>query len=129
MSTPAQPAGDPAGEGTKPAAISGAQPAQTLGEHEAEKRRIANEKARKELGYGRAYAYGALAAMGVQVLIADAAFYWYGYEHVVNGYRWQIPAGAIQVWLAATVVQIIGVVLVIARSLFPTEKPSPDAPN
>ena len=59
--------------------------------------------------------------MGIQVLIADVAFYWYGFEHVINGRRWQIPAGAIQVWLAATVVQVIGIVLVIARSLFPSD--------
>lgn len=104
--------------------ISGAQPAPTLAEHEAEQRQLANEKARNLLAYGKVYAYGALVAMGVQILIADIAFYIYGYEHVANGHRWQIPVGAIQVWLGATVVQIIGVVLVIAKSLFPDEKPA-----
>jgi hypothetical protein len=99
-----------------------AQPAPTLAEYEAEQRQLASQKAKNLLAYGKVYAYGAMVAAGVQVLIADAAFYWYGYEHVVNGYRWQIPAGAIQVWLGATVVQIIGVVLVIARSLFPSEQ-------
>ncbi len=66
-----------------------------------------------------------MAAMVIQIIIADVAFYIYGYEHVENGHFWAIPAGAIQVWLGATVVQVIGVVLVIARSLFPSDpKPS-----
>jgi hypothetical protein len=64
-------------------------------------------------------------AMGVQILIADVAFYWYGYEHVAEGHRWQIPPGAIEVWLGATVVQVIGIVLVIARSLFPSDSKAP----
>jgi hypothetical protein len=108
--------GSASGQGSgAPSAISDAKPAQTLAEHEAEKQRIANEKARNELGYGKVYAYGALSAMAVQVLIADAAFYLYG-----HAYHWRIPVGAIQFWLAAIVVQVIGVVLVIAKSLFPS---------
>jgi hypothetical protein len=78
-------------------------------------RRLEREKAKQELGFGRFYAYGALAAMGIQVLIADGAFYVYGFEN-----HWRIPASAIDVWLGAVVVQVIGVVLVIARSLFPS---------
>jgi hypothetical protein len=116
--TPEDQAGDhgPTEDIAVPAEISSkAQPAPTLPEHEAEKRRLANLKARQELGFGRYYAYGALAAMGVQVLIADVAFYIYGYEN-----RWHIPSSAIDVWLGAVVVQVIGVVLVIARSLFPS---------
>jgi hypothetical protein len=104
------------------AGISRAKPAPTLEEHEAEQRELENKRARNLLAYGKVYAYGSMGAMAVQILIADAAFYWYGHEHVVKGHAWQIPAGAIQVWLGATVVQIIGVVLVIARSLFPPEK-------
>lgn len=65
------------------------------------------------LKYGKVYAYGSIAAMAVQILIADGAFYLYG-----HAYRWEVPVGAMQVWLGATVVQVIGVVLVIARSLF-----------
>jgi hypothetical protein len=108
-------------------AIPGAQPAPTLAQHEAEKRRLASQKEKNLLAYGKVYAYGALIAMGIQTLIADVAFYWYGYEHVRDGHHWQIPAGAIQVWLGATVVQVIGIVLVIARSLFPSgSDPHPD---
>ena len=96
-----------------------AQPAPTLAEHEAERRKLANEKAKNLLAYGKVYAYGALLAMIAQILIADAAFYFYG-----HAYHWKVPVGAMQVWLGATVVQVIGVVLVIARSLFPEDKPS-----
>jgi hypothetical protein len=53
--------------------------------------------------------------MVAQLLIADTAFYLYGFE---NG--WHIPTAAITTWLAATVIQIVGVVLVIAKNLFPS---------
>jgi hypothetical protein len=80
-------------------------------------RELARSKAEQEIGFRKMYANGALVAMGIQVLIADAAFYIYGYA---NG--WHIPSSAIEVWLAAVVVQVIGVVLVITRSLFPSDK-------
>jgi len=52
--------------------------------------------------------------MVAQLLIADTAFYVYGFA---NG--WDIPTAAITTWLGATVIQIVGVVLVIAKNLFP----------
>lgn len=94
------------------------QPTPTLEEHEADTRELASTKMRDRLGFGRLYAYGALIAAGVQVLIADGAFYVYGFEN-----HWRIPSSAIEVWLGATVVQVIGVVMVIVRSLFPSEDP------
>lgn len=121
MGSPGQPDSGSGAGALAPAPISDAQPAPTLAEHEAEKQRLANERARNELGYGKVYAYGALAAMAVQVLIADAAFYLYG-----HAYHWRIPVGAIQFWLGAIVVQVIGVVLVIAKSLFPSPDGSSD---
>jgi hypothetical protein len=111
-------------------AISGAQPASTLAEHEAEMRRLASRKEKnlrlKEenlLSYGKVYAYGAVAAMAIQILIADAVFYLYGHNHLdpSGHHRWHISDGAIQVWLAATVIEVIGIVLVIAKSLFPSD--------
>jgi hypothetical protein len=58
---------------------------------------------------------GALALMVAQLVIADTAFYIYGFK---NG--WDIPTAAITTWLAATVIQIVGVVVVIAKNLFPS---------
>lgn len=81
------------------------------------------QKEENLLSYGKVYAYGAVAAMVVQILIADWVFYLYGYNHLdaTGHHRWQISEGAIQVWLAATVVEVIGIVLVIAKSLFPSD--------
>ncbi len=125
MTIPSQPDGDDQTTVAKPPAH--AQPAPTLSEHEAARRKLENRKAENLLAYGKVYAYGAMGAMAIQILIADVAFYWYGYEHFANGHHWQIPAGAIQVWLGATVVQVIGIVLVIARSLFPSDPKSDQA--
>jgi hypothetical protein len=54
-------------------------------------------------------------AISVQVLIADIAFFIYGFAN-----DWHIPDSAINVWLGAAVVQVIAVGMVIARSLFPS---------
>jgi hypothetical protein len=61
-----------------------------------------------------ANAAGVMAVL--QVVCADAVFIAYA----SIGVNWKIPTPAILGWLAATVVQVIGVVLVITRSLFPT---------
>lgn len=60
------------------------------------------------------YANGALIAVSAQIIVADVVFGIYGFANA-----WKVPAQAMEVWLAATVVQVIGVVLVITRSLFP----------
>jgi hypothetical protein len=54
-------------------------------------------------------------AVSVQVVIADAAFFIYGFWN-----RWDIPGNTMSAWLGAVVVQVIAVGLVIARSLFPS---------
>ena len=60
-------------------------------------------------------------ATGAQVLIADVAFYLYAWL----GRDWDLPVEAISVWLTATVVQVIAVVLVITRYLFPDRRRGP----
>jgi hypothetical protein len=54
-------------------------------------------------------------AISIQVVIADLAFFIYGF-----GNNWHIPAGTVGAWLGAVVIQVIAVGLVITRSLFPT---------
>lgn len=44
----------------------------------------------------------------------DTAFFFYGFNN-----DWRVPAAAMDAWLAAAVIQVIGVVLVITRYLFP----------
>jgi hypothetical protein len=54
-------------------------------------------------------------ALAAQIGIADAVFIAYAW----NGRHWNLPVAAISVWLSATVVQVIAVLLVITRYLFP----------
>jgi hypothetical protein len=71
---------------------------------------------RTDLNLKRIVGYGALAMMAAQLVVADAVFIFY-----CVGKGWgKLPEGSMQAWLAATVVQVIGVVLVIARSVFPS---------
>lgn len=53
-----------------------------------------------------------------QVICADVVFILYAQR----GMHWRLPVAAIEAWLAATVIQVIGIVLVITRSLFPSPK-------
>jgi hypothetical protein len=58
------------------------------------------------------YAYIATAA---QIVVADGVFVIYAWV----GMSWEVPTPAIAAWLSATVVQVIAVLLVITRYLFP----------
>jgi len=53
----------------------------------------------------------------VQVAASNAIFGWYG-----GTSAWNIPAFVISAWLGATVVEVIGVVLVVVNYLFPAER-------
>jgi hypothetical protein len=63
----------------------------------------------------RRYAHRLLWMMIGQLAVADAVFITYAWA----GQGWDVTAGVMQVWLGATVVQVIGVVLVVVRYLFP----------
>lgn len=69
---------------------------------------------RQDIGLKRTYAYGALIGMGVQLAVADWVFFLYG-----RGVDWRIPTPAISAWLGATVIEVVGVVFVITKYLFP----------
>jgi hypothetical protein len=76
----------------------------------------------RERGYAdrisqrRQYAKWALIGLGSQLGIADVVFVIYGF------YRsWNVPTEVMTSWLGATVVEVIGVVLVITRHLFPED--------
>lgn len=77
------------------------------------------DEARQSVGLQKALAIFAMVAMGVQILLADAGFALYG---IFNG--WHIPPAAIIAWLSATVIEVIGLVLVITQRLFPTRRPA-----
>lgn len=57
--------------------------------------------------------------MGRQLVVANILFVLYAWL----GREWDVPAPAISAWLGATVVEIIGIVYIIARYLFPSDGP------
>jgi hypothetical protein len=61
------------------------------------------------------YANWLLWLITVQLLVADAVFVIYADK----GMGWHLEPSVIQVWLVATLVELIGVALVITRYLFP----------
>ena len=84
-----------------------------------ERRRIGLEKDRADLGLRRLVANWALGLALAQIVVADVGFFIYGFTN-----HWHVPAAAIDAWLAATVVEVISVVLVITRYLFPADERS-----
>jgi hypothetical protein len=59
----------------------------------------------------------ALILMGLQIVIADVIFAWWGMAN-----KWVVDPAPISAWLGATVVEVIGVVYVITSYLFPKRK-------
>lgn len=76
---------------------------------------LARQDKAQDIKLKKRYANWLLGIMLAQVLIANGVFIKYAH----TGVDWQLEAGVIQAWLAATVVQVIGVVLVVVRYLFP----------
>ena len=64
---------------------------------------------------------GASWLSAVQVVVADTAFFLYA----MWGVDWDIPAVVMSAWLGATVVEVIGVVYAVTRSLFPLSDNTP----
>lgn len=78
---------------------------------------------RLDLQLKRQVAYFALVAVAGELLAANTVFILYAWL----GRQWDVPTSAIQVWLAATVVQVIGILYVIARYLFSNKNGSEDS--
>lgn len=71
--------------------------------------------AEQEHGLRQKYADWILWLLGAQFFLADAVFVAVAWA----GWSWELTPGVIEVWLAATVVQVVGVVAVVTRHLFP----------
>ena len=54
--------------------------------------------------------------LGAQLVGADAVFIVFAWA----GKDWQLSSGVIEIWLVATVVQVIAVVAIVTRHLFPS---------
>jgi hypothetical protein len=63
----------------------------------------------------KTYARWLLELVAAQLFVADVVFVVYAWA----GEHWRLDAGVVQVWLVATLVELIGVALVITRYLFP----------
>jgi hypothetical protein len=71
---------------------------------------------RSNLTFRRVYAAVLLAAMVIQVGIADWFFYLY-----LRAYEFRAPEQSMSVWIGAAVVQLIGLVVIITKYLFPNK--------
>lgn len=93
-----------------------------LEEQEREQRLILQRLfAEQEHGLRQSYADWILRMLGAQFLVADVVFVTFAWV----GRRWDLPPQVIEVWLAATVIQVIGVVAVVTRHLFPNRDGRP----
>ena len=70
--------------------------------------------AKQEIELRRNYARGLLLILTVQIVVADVVFWVFA-----EAEHWHLSDGVIQVWLAAAVVEVIGVVAIVTRNLFP----------
>jgi hypothetical protein len=63
----------------------------------------------------QSYADWIIRVLGVQLLVADLVFVVFAWV----GRDWDLTSGVIEIWLAATVVQVIAIVAIVTRHLFP----------
>jgi hypothetical protein len=61
------------------------------------------------------YALSLLAGLGLQIAIVDVVLFGYAWK----GVHWRVDPNLIYVWLSATVIEVISVVYVVTRHLFP----------
>jgi hypothetical protein len=76
---------------------------------------LKRKAAELEHGLKDRYATWILVLLGFQLLVANGIFVAFAWV----GENWELPTAVVQVWLGATVIQIVGVVLVVTRHLFP----------
>lgn len=72
----------------------------------------------------KTYAKWLLILVAAQLIVADAVFVTYAWA----GRHWHLEASVIQIWLGATLIELIGVALVITRYLFPRRDRTPGNP-
>jgi glutathione S-transferase len=71
--------------------------------------------AEQEHGLRQKYGDWIIWLLGAQFVIADAVFVAFAWI----GRSWDLPPAVIEVWLVATVIQVVGVVAIVTRHLFP----------
>ena len=76
---------------------------------------IENDHRKADLEIKKGLAKKLLRLMVVQLAITDIVFVVYAWV----GMHWKLPIGAVQVWVGATLLQLIAIVHTITKSLFP----------
>lgn len=76
---------------------------------------LATEGRRHDLILRKRIGIFAIIGVSAELIIANAVFITYAWA----GEHWKVPTAAIDVWLAATVIQIFGILYVITNYLFP----------
>lgn len=79
---------------------------------------LAREAAQDELRFRKVYAGGLFIAMASQLISANVAFYLYASW----GVSWDVNPSVMHAWLAATVVEVIGITAIVTRFLFPSDR-------
>jgi hypothetical protein len=76
---------------------------------------LAEQNQAQEIQLRRFYATWLLRGLGAELLIANGVFVAYAWA----GRNWNIDSTVISIWLGQTVVQVVGIVMVVTRHLFP----------
>ena len=79
---------------------------------------------RQDVELKRRYAKWLLILIAAQLVVADLIFVVYAWA----GRGWELSPGVIEVWLAATLIELVGVVAVVTRYLFPRRDLLPATP-
>lgn len=76
---------------------------------------LARDDRRQDIALKRRYATWLLWVLLAQLLVADVVFV--VYAHV--GHEWELSTTVIDSWLAATFLEVVGIVYVVTQHLFP----------
>jgi hypothetical protein len=76
---------------------------------------LRHEDYRQDIGLKKKYADRMLLILGAELVFVNGLFLFYTWL----GVHWKVPGTTMQVWLSATVVQVVGIVYVVTRYLFP----------
>ena len=87
---------------------------------EADREASRAERLKDENSLRRRLGYSAIGIVITQLFVCDAFVLLYGLYCSHNG--WEIPSQVVISWMASTIVEVIGLLLVIAKSLFPIVK-------
>lgn len=77
--------------------------------------RLHERNLEQDIKLKKKYAYWLLGTMIGQLLVADIVFVVYAHF----GAEWDLSSAVINAWLIATLVEVIGIVLVVTQYLFP----------